>query len=344
LKALDSSDPKKLPAVVKVIKQKHTFANLCTNEEDGSFCLNEIWGAKQYGKGILIATAPALDAGVAIQDQDYLSARIVYLQSKGGTVYFSTLPFLLPSSSELKFYGKLYKGSTVASFYSDVGKALERGKFNNKAVQATYAKALSGLSKIDFSQVSKGFLKSTDSSSLTSFSDGSSNPVNDYAYSADGKVYYVSNGGWKTEIPGADYASFKTFPPIFGGVYNAKDKNHVYDGGEILAWADPATFEIPSKSIMKDKNHVFVGATEITGADPATIQELDMTYFKDKNHAYYVDTARGSVSQIIPGADVATFTVGTYNSGYASDKNATYYKGVKTAGSASQYFGNATGK
>jgi len=139
----------------------------------------------------------------------------------------------------------------------------------------------------------------------------------------------------------------------------ARDKNHVYSGGKIVADADAETFvpvenkegllvcvkdkkyvwfwaEYPHRTLVsdsvvatggycKDSDHVWIGADEVSGADAATFEGLSKInygeYAKDKNHAYYYGF-------LISGADADTFTLVPNDESFdAQDKHRKYLRG-----------------
>ncbi|GAB3584345.1 DKNYY domain-containing protein [Hymenobacter daeguensis] len=108
---------------------------------------------------------------------------------------------------------------------------------------------------------------------------------------SDGKVYKryanAAMGFGKTEIPSADYNTFKRLNGIF-----AYDKNHVYRGLTILQGADVASFCIvdEGKGYYKDRSRVYFfgyGGTDnvIEEADPSSfgIASLLPWSFDSKN-------------------------------------------------------------
>jgi hypothetical protein len=56
-----------------------------------------------------------------------------------------------------------------------------------------------------------------------------------------GKIYYHPPGHFKEDVMILDEADYLTFQ-IIDNIY-AKDKNHVYEQGEILPGADPKKFQ-----------------------------------------------------------------------------------------------------
>ena len=125
----------------------------------------------------------------------------------------------------------------------------------------------------------------------------------------------------------------------YGTTYRyAKDRNHVYYEGSVIAGADPETFE-PAElrttssywRYTKDKNYVYYTDRIIADADPKTFTTLSRGegYAKDKSNVYYTDAK-------IKDADFATFSIigDTQNASmwwadflYARDKNNIYYTG-----------------
>jgi DKNYY family len=139
--------------------------------------------------------------------------------------------------------------------------------------------------------------------------------VNNSEYSESDNTVYL-NGG---EIADADPASFLIFerPDGEGPRYFSKDANHVFDGSNIVAGADPATFTPLYNAagwftcFAKDIHHVyeayFGGVSIVAGADPTTFVILSRSdsfepYTKDKNHIY-------TLSGVLTAADPASFSV-----------------------------------
>lgn len=90
-----------------------------------------------------------------------------------------------------------------------------------------------------------------------------------------------------------------------------KDKTHVYWCSEIVADADPASFEVINGEYAKDASHVYwEGYYTLPDADPATFSivpaagsdNMQTGYGKDKTYVY-------NLYRKLPGADPATFTL-----------------------------------
>lgn len=141
-----------------------------------------------------------------------------------------------------------------------------------------------------------------------------------YAQS-NGKVYFLTSSEEGIILSDADLSSFKELS-IYGICFG-NDGKHVYQGRQILDWADPATFKVlafqhgvqlflQNKSTIVvarydgDNDAKFEGFTTISNGDPATFEQLTGAYdmapwAKDKNNVY----CHGDV---LTGADPATVT------------------------------------
>ncbi len=114
-------------------------------------------------------------------------------------------------------------------------------------------------------------------------------------------------------ILGVDVASFSALTHAV-----AKDKNHVYYFGRVLKHADAASvqlFDYPESLFFKDKNHVFEGENILIEADVDTFKEVGEIFGIDKNHVY-------RFSKQLKYVDVNTFEI--INENYFKDKNAIY--------------------
>lgn len=118
-------------------------------------------------------------------------------------------------------------------------------------------------------------------------------------------------------LEGADPASFTVLSKnteALGSIYTndfpyAKDKNYVYFSGEIMADADPSTFELLSSeyslfAYAKDKNRVYYFGKALTSADLSTFTIISSSgeYAKDKDNVYYS-------GDIVADADPDTFEI-----------------------------------
>jgi len=137
-------------------------------------------------------------------------------------------------------------------------------------------------------------------------------------------------GTVKEADPGTFAANERTLP-------FAKDKSHVFYGGNVLANADPDTFvSIPLSLFAKDKNHVyyfgggFLYPTVVQGADPNTFVPFpairgdafanatsESIYGKDDKSIYCTNS-------ILAGADIQSFVPNGDSIG-AKDKYNTYW-------------------
>ncbi len=124
------------------------------------------------------------------------------------------------------------------------------------------------------------------------------------------------NGRSVALVKEADAASFEQIkPPEY-----ARDKNHVYWRGDIIASADPLTFEPVAGRYTKDNQHVFIDQRIVEGANPATFQKVrgEEILGRDKNDFYYGN-------EPFHVADMASFKI--INDGWAKDDQAYYAYG-----------------
>ena len=68
----------------------------------------------------------------------------------------------------------------------------------------------------------------------------------------------------------------------------AATTSRVYHNGQVVAQADPASFELfsPEVGITRDKRFVFYNDVVVPGADPASLQQVSGYTFKDKTGVY----------------------------------------------------------
>jgi DKNYY family len=129
-------------------------------------------------------------------------------------------------------------------------------------------------------------------------------------------------------------------PPVYvernGSIYNSGD-DYLVSGADLNSfevWSDPGS----AGSFARDKNHVYVYGRVLAGADPTSLRFLydsqgDFTgYFLDKNNVYYFFYADGA--NRLDDADRSTFstmpeteTCGPGCDYDATDKNHKFYLG-----------------
>jgi hypothetical protein len=133
-------------------------------------------------------------------------------------------------------------------------------------------------------------------------------------------------------VAGADPKTFEIIDEQF-----AKDKTRVYYEGDVLEDSDSATF-VPGP-IPKDKLNVYLLLTcvdnqwdqcyqKVGGADPAAFEPIKYGFYKDKTRIFYN-------TRLIPEADVNTFTIfdgGKYDYTYGYDKNYIFVIGYDRVG------------
>ena len=67
----------------------------------------------------------------------------------------------------------------------------------------------------------------------------------------------------------------------------ARDEDHVFLGGGIIAGADPKTFQLfPDTTFAKDREHAFVRGHVIPSADPQSFTVIEGPYGKDQSRVY----------------------------------------------------------
>lgn len=116
----------------------------------------------------------------------------------------------------------------------------------------------------------------------------------------------------------ADIKNFKTIK-WFENDFWAKDSRCAYYDSVRIDGVDLASFKISDKWIAKDKNHVYMDGLLLAGADPATFEEVGNTlYYRDKSHVW-------NVRQLLPDADPATFEM-MGNSPFCRDKSHVWYE------------------
>ena len=139
----------------------------------------------------------------------------------------------------------------------------------------------------------------------------------------------------KKELVGVDIKEVEQL-----GYKVIKDSSHVYYKGEILEWADRATFELIREPFYMDKNGIYYETSNffsknkivpLTGEyDAATFHQIANYYYKDKNNLYHLeinilDGRKEPLRKVIvPELDIATFeTVDSYY--WYRDKNKVYF-------------------
>jgi len=158
---------------------------------------------------------------------------------------------------------------------------------------------------------------------LSYIEDGSLSP-----YYKDSESVYFED----TKIIGADFDTFQALSAKLaaGGNDNewAKDKNNVYDFGEVVLNADPATFTTVYQGVMKDKNRVYLYGGDshlpyspVYGVDAPSFVHVGYGFFKDKNYAY--DREYNKLLGVDPNTFIA---VGIW---YFKDKDNVYYAGAQ---------------
>lgn len=122
-------------------------------------------------------------------------------------------------------------------------------------------------------------------------------------YSTDGfYIYYNCE-----TITGTDAGTFQ----VLTNKEIAKDKNHVYDKGEIIPQADPKTYELindssgyPAWDFGKDTKNIYLGVIILNNFDINTFQVLDadmeIAMVRDRNGTRYLDS-NGDISNTPPG-------------------------------------------
>lgn len=128
---------------------------------------------------------------------------------------------------------------------------------------------------------------------------------------------------YRKTISEADTSTFEVINDTDPWTAFAKDKNYVYQNGNILDGLDPGTFELLTRNIWKDKNGVYRDSplNRIEEADPETFELLDHFFAKDSDTVFRT----GGIVEVLEGADAPSFTV--INEQYAKDKYVVYFYG-----------------
>jgi len=133
-----------------------------------------------------------------------------------------------------------------------------------------------------------------------------------------------------------------TLKSVNGSCNYLKDKNFVYNYGQIVQGANPATFSPVQNdnktvsSFSTDNNNVYVNNQLLPGADPKTFHSIGLGYFSDATHVWYQEIG----IMLLTGVDPKTVNT-NYNCNYITDKNGAYYdyeKFTKLEGSDSATF------
>jgi hypothetical protein len=148
-----------------------------------------------------------------------------------------------------------------------------------------------------------------------------------------GQEYYFYKHSRTEKIQGADPVSFVYLEQGY-----AKDNKAVYYESYAFPVKDVASFKVLTYGFTKDRYMAYCDQIPVEGSDGETFTALDSHYAKDKNHVFYCsfktrepNAPRRMITQIVKGADLATFDAITDTTGKtdAFDKNARYLNGVK---------------
>lgn len=142
--------------------------------------------------------------------------------------------------------------------------------------------------------------------------------LNDY-FAIDADHAYVINdarNSWVT-IPGVDRTSFAVIAGRF-----ARDAGHIFQMGRILS-ADPVSFSVISSQhgYAQDAKHIFGPSGVIDDADPATFEMLTRSYAMDTGHVFFE-------GKTLLDANAGSFQV-IDNGLYAIDDKSVFYAGEK---------------
>lgn len=120
-----------------------------------------------------------------------------------------------------------------------------------------------------------------------------------------------------------------------------KDSTRVYFNGELMAWADAATFEEIGNTFFRDRNGLYQEKRglftrdklePLTGDfDSETLTGVDNVFYKDKDHVYYFNfnllSGKNPLKRVeIEGIDAATFEAVGHHLWYR-DAHAVYFGG-----------------
>ena len=120
-----------------------------------------------------------------------------------------------------------------------------------------------------------------------------------------------------------------------------KDSSYVYYKGEILEWADRATFELIREPFYMDKNGIYYETSGLYSKhkivplegeyDIATFHKIAEFYYKDKNNLYHLDInmLAGNKAPLrkvsVSGLDIETFEYIEHSHCWYKDKNKVYF-------------------
>lgn len=134
----------------------------------------------------------------------------------------------------------------------------------------------------------------------------------------DSKEYWSIRRNRIVKVAQADPATYRLIGSDF-----ARDKAHVFYGGQLVPVKDAASFEVLEYGFTKDRIRAYHKLVEISGSDGATFVALNLHYAKDKSRVYF---ARLTETGVIKNADVESFKV--LDDGYATDRLQAYHGGA----------------
>jgi hypothetical protein len=175
-----------------------------------------------------------------------------------------------------------------------------------------------------------------------------------------GQIWFSTENAESSRfVKGIDIASFRDISPYGGdgpcaGRINdyARDKDHIFYRGIIVAGADPETFVFLDNIYTKDKAAAYSGATRLTSRVEAFHRLPNGLWATDGLNYFYKETKfKGEGFEIIPNgyeyartsthvynrdkalvADAASFEVIAASVGMTKDKNTVYYRDVPVKG------------
>ena len=156
------------------------------------------------------------------------------------------------------------------------------------------------------------------------------NPEAFYERKGD-KIFYGSKEVVGVNVNEAEQLGYKVI----------KDSSYVYYKGEILEWADRATFELIREPFYMDKNGVYYETSGLYSKhkivplkgeyDIATFRKIAEFYYKDKNNLYHldIDILAGNKEPlrkvVVSGLDIETFEYIEHSHYWYKDKNKVYF-------------------
>ena len=108
-------------------------------------------------------------------------------------------------------------------------------------------------------------------------------------------------GRRSTPLAPVDNASFK----VLSNKKYARDKDHVFFSGKIIAGADPSSIDVlGSNGYAKDKDCVYLDGHKVLRANPVQFEVLEFPYARDAEHVFC-----GTLPVYLDASEVPSFKV-----------------------------------